>query len=190
MNELHLQFLASPEWAQMLEHDLVPWLADVPELDEEVLEVGPGPGLTTDLLRRRATSVTAVELDATLASALEERMRGANVEVLCADATRTGLPSGRFAAAASFTMLHHMPSPEIQDSLFAEVGRVLRGGGIFVGIDSLDSEMIRMGHVDDVFVPVDPETLPDRLRAAGFGDVVLETDELRVRFRARKPSPA
>lgn len=188
MNELHLQFLASPEWGRMIEEELGPWLAQVPELGERVLEVGPGPGLTTDLLRRRASSVTAVELDPQLAAALAERLRGTNVDVLCADATRTGLDPAQFSAATSFTMLHHMPTPELQDQLFAEVCRLLRGGGVFVGIDSLDNEAIRLGHVDDVFVPVDPATLPARLEAAGFTEVELGGDEMRVRFQARKPA--
>jgi SAM-dependent methyltransferase len=188
VNELHLQFLASPEWARMIEEELGPWLAAVPELDEEVLEVGPGPGLTTDVLRRRARALTAVEIDEELATALAERLAGTNVEVVLADATRTGLPDGRFSAATSFTMLHHMPTPADQDRLFAEVRRVLRDGGVFLGVDSLDNEMIRIGHVDDVFVPVDPATLPARLQAAGFGDVRIEADEFRVRFEARVPA--
>jgi protein-L-isoaspartate O-methyltransferase len=74
MNEGHLQFLSSPEWAQMLESDLLPWVLTIGDLGDDVLEVGPGPGLTTDLLRQRATSVTAVEFDADLARQLEERL--------------------------------------------------------------------------------------------------------------------
>ncbi len=188
MNELHLQFLSSPAWADMVESELGPWLADMPELAGDVLEVGPGPGLTTDLLRRRADTVTAVELDETLGRALAARLAGTNVIVVVADATSTGMPDNRFSAATSFTMLHHVPSPEIQDRLFAEVCRLLRPGGMFVGIDSVDDEMLRAGHVDDVFVPVDPLTLPGRLEAAGFTDVEVRCADLRVRFTARKPA--
>ena len=54
MNRSHLDFLASPAWARMLETDLLPWLVGVADLGDDVLEVGPGPGLTTDLLRARA----------------------------------------------------------------------------------------------------------------------------------------
>ena len=43
MNEMHLQFLASPEWAQMLETDLLPWVESVGDLGDDVLEVGPVP---------------------------------------------------------------------------------------------------------------------------------------------------
>lgn len=39
------------------------WVLDSLDLGPEVLEVGPGPGLTTDRLRRDARHVTAVEID-------------------------------------------------------------------------------------------------------------------------------
>jgi 16S rRNA A1518/A1519 N6-dimethyltransferase RsmA/KsgA/DIM1 with predicted DNA glycosylase/AP lyase activity len=125
MNESHLRFLASSEWAQMLETDLLPWLETVADLGDDVLEVGPGPGLTTDLLRRRTTRVTAIEADRQLAAALTTRLADTNVDVIHGDATRTGLPADRFSAATCFSMLHHMPSPELQNQLFAEVHRVL-----------------------------------------------------------------
>jgi hypothetical protein len=83
-------------------------------------------------------------------------------------------------------MLHHVPSSDLQDLLFAELHRVLRRGGVFVGTDSRDLDTIRAGHVDDVFVPVDPETLSQRLEAAGFGDVGIEVGEYQIRFRATK----
>ena len=52
MNEAHLQFLASPEWARTIETELLPWVLDVADLGDDVLEIGPGPGLTTDALRQ------------------------------------------------------------------------------------------------------------------------------------------
>jgi hypothetical protein len=81
-------------------------------------------------------------------------------------------------------MLHHMPSPALQDRLFAEVHRTLRHGGAFVGVDAVDSEAMRQGHANDVFVPVDPATLPARLAAAGFADVRVDVDVYQLRFSA------
>jgi len=187
MNVGHLQFLASPQWAAMLEADLLPWLTRVVELGDDVLEIGPGPGLTTDMLRQRTSTLTAVEADEALATALAARLRGTNVDVLHADATDTGLAAARFSAATCFSMLHHMPSPAIQDRLFAEVFRVLRSGGILVGTDSIDSPATRAFHRDDVFVPVDPETLGARLEAVGFVEAGVEMASYEIRFRARKP---
>jgi SAM-dependent methyltransferase len=187
MNQAHLDFLASPDWARMLETDLLPWLLEAGDLGDDVLEVGPGPGLTTDLLRGRVAKLTAVEADTRLAAALAARLAGTNVDVVHADATASGLPAGRFSAVTCFSMLHHMPSPSLQDRLFAELHRVLRAGGAFLGVDSLDSEPIRQFHVEDVFVPVDPATLRTRLETVGFAGVRVETGAFEFRFRATKP---
>jgi SAM-dependent methyltransferase len=187
VNESHLQFLASPEWAEMLEADLLPWVEAAGDLGDDVLEIGPGPGLTTELLRRRVPRLTAVEIDPSLAAPLEARLAGTNVEVMCVDATASGLPSDRFSAVTCFSMLHHMPSPGDQDRLFAEVGRMLRPGGLLVGVDSLDLEPIRAGHEDDTFVPVDPETLDERLVSAGLGAPTIDVGEYQFRFSTRKP---
>lgn len=187
MNELHVQFLSSPAWAATLEAELLPWLASLAELGDDVLEVGPGPGLTTDILRARVSRVTAVELDDDLASALASRLAGTNVDVLHGDATATGLASDRFSTATCFSVLHHMPTPDTQDRLFAEICRVLRPGGTFAGIDSVDSAFMRDAHVDDTFVPVDPDTLGRRLEVAGFDAPSVVVVEGRVRFVARKP---
>jgi SAM-dependent methyltransferase len=192
MNEGHLTYLASPEWAQALRTDLLPWLETVADLGDDVLEIGPGPGLTTDLLRESVAAVTAVEIDPDLAAALADRLAGTNVDVISGDATTTQLPADRFSAATCFSMLHHMPSPEAQDRLFAELHRVLRPDGALVAIDSLDTERIRNAHVDDTFVPLDPATLGKRLEAAGFTDITIaQAGEYRVRgdqirFTARK----
>ena len=63
VNQAHLEFCSSPEWARLVEDELLPWVLDGCELGDDLLEVGPGPGLTTDVLRYRAARVTAVELD-------------------------------------------------------------------------------------------------------------------------------
>jgi len=172
----------------MLQKDLLPWIESVGDLGDDVLEIGPGPGLTTDLLRRRVSHLTAVELDATLAHPLRERLGGTNVDVICTDATRSGLDANRFSAATCFSMLHHMPTPADQDALFTEVSRLLRPGAIFVGTDSIDLDVIRAGHVDDVFVPVGPDTLADRLAAAGFVDTQVDVGDYQFRFVARMPT--
>jgi len=50
-----------------------------------------------------------------------------------------------------------------------------------------DLDAIRAGHVDDVFVPVDPDTLAGRLEAVGFADVGIDVGEYQLRFNATKP---
>ena len=183
---MHLQFLASPDWAKMLETDLLPWLLQAGDLGDDVLEIGPGPGLTTDILRERVAHVTAVEVDDDLAAQLAERLQGTNVDVVHADATKSGLPSDRFSTAASFSMLHHMPDRQLHNQLFAEVHRMLRPGGRFFVADAVDHEMLREFHVDDTFVPVDTDTLDARLQEAGFAKPEIELTEYEVRFSATK----
>ena len=113
MNELHLDLLASPGWQRYLETDLLPWVLGALELGDDVLEIGPGPGLTTDLLQHRTSRLTALEIDGTLASALRSRLENAGVDVIHGDATQTSFGSDRFSAVTCFTMLHHVPSPEL-----------------------------------------------------------------------------
>jgi len=181
VNKAHLEFCASPEWARLVEDELLPWVLDGYELGEDLLEVGPGPGLTTDVLRHKAARVTAVELDLALAAKLAARLAGSNVSVIAGDVTQLPFPAGWFSAAACLTMLHHVPSPALQDAALAELARVLMPGGLLVGSDGLDTPARRELHEGDIFVPVDPGTLAARLRASGFihADVALAGDRLR-----------
>jgi SAM-dependent methyltransferase len=188
VNERHLELCGGDEWAEAVERYIIPWTLEGLDLDEDVLEVGPGPGRTTDVLLRRAARLTAAEVDPDLAARLSERLAGTGVRVVNADGTRLPFPPGRFGTALSFTMLHHVPSAEAQDELLAEVARVLRPGSFLAGVDSLDSEEFRALHVDDVCVPVPPDGLADRLRAAGFADARVDVNEYAVRFRATTPA--
>jgi SAM-dependent methyltransferase len=190
VNQGHIERLSSPEWAEMLQRDLLPWVASAADLGDDVLEVGPGPGLTTDLLRVRAKCLTAIEVDPDLAEQLRARLAGSNVDVVSGSAAATDFDADRFSAVACFSVLHHIPSADEQDQVFTEVLRVLQPGAAFVGTDGLDDERIRAAHVDDTFVPVDPDTLPQRLGRIGFADVVVEKDEYQFRFCARKPATA
>jgi SAM-dependent methyltransferase len=183
----HVRRCASAEWGELVETVLGPWVLDGQELGERILEVGAGPGLVTDLLRRRAPWVVAVELDEQLAAALGRRLAGANVEVVTADASALPFHSGRFSSVACFTMLHHVPTLPAQDRLLAELRRVLRPGGVLVGTDGTDTPERRKLHVGDVFLPVPPAELPGRLTAAGFADPLVETRGDRLRFIATAP---
>jgi 2-polyprenyl-3-methyl-5-hydroxy-6-metoxy-1,4-benzoquinol methylase len=185
MNQAHLDYLASDAWADALRRDLVPWMDRVADLGDDVLEVGPGPGLTTDLLRTRAARVTAVELDDDLAAALHGRLAGTNVEVLHRDAAATGLASDRFSAATCFSMLHHVPTPEAQDAVLAELARVLRPGAPLLVVDPRDTELLAAFHEDDTFVPLPEDGLVERLLRLGFTDVELQLEEYELRLVAR-----
>jgi SAM-dependent methyltransferase len=192
VNTEHLRLCASAEWARLVADDLLPWVLGEDRrsgdhvLGDDVLEIGAGPGLVTDLLVERAPRVTAIEIDPELASALRARMSGRPVEVITADATAMPLPAGRFSAAACFTMLHHIPDAAGQDRVLAEIARVLRPGGVLLGTDGQDTPARRALHVDDVFTPIDPDVLPARLAAAGFAEAEVESNGDRFRFNARR----
>jgi SAM-dependent methyltransferase len=170
VNEGHAQFCASAEWRAVLRDEILPAVIGTTDLGTDLLEVGPGYGATTDYLRDRVARVTAVEIHPELAAQLAARYAGTNVEVVEGDATALTFEAARFTAATSFFMLHHVPSAELQDRLFAEVARVLRPGGVFVAADSMASDGLRDFHHDDVYQPIDPAGLGDRLGAAGFVD--------------------
>jgi SAM-dependent methyltransferase len=186
MNLLHRLFCRSGFWRRQLEEGLLPWALGDAALGADLLEVGPGPGLVTDLLKRRADRVTCIEIDERLAASLGQRMQGTNVCVVKGDATDMPFESDRFSSAVSFTMLHHVPSPALQDRLLREVHRVLAPGGLFAGSDSLGGRIFRWMHAFDTLVPVDPATFGARLETAGFAGVSVSRAKRSFRFRARK----
>lgn len=186
MNLLHSWLCSSAGWRRKVEQQVIPWTLDGLDMAGNILELGPGYGATTDVLCRSVSHLTCVEMDRRLAEGLRRRSTP-NVTVLCQDATAMSLPDDSFDGAVCFTMLHHVPSPALQDRLLREVARVLRPGGIFAGRDSRISPRFRLLHVFDTMVVVDPATFPDRLKAAGFVDVQVDVDEEAFRFRARKP---
>ncbi len=190
MNLVHRILCSSAWWKQTMQNEVLPWSLDGLEFGSELLEIGPGYGAATELLHSRVGRLTCVEVDPKLAGDLRERMRGHNVTVMQEDATATSLPAGAFDAAVSFTMLHHVPSPVLQDRLLAEAFRLLKPGGVFAGTDSLDGRIFRLLHLFDTLVIVEPGTLPARLTNAGFEDVHVDTNSHAFRFRARKPLTA
>ena len=186
MNRLHHWLCRSSHWRKTIQQR-VPWVLSTAALGSNVLELGPGPGLTTDLLERSCPRLTALEIDPALAGALSARLRGKNVAVVTGDATAMPFPDAQFSGAVAFTMLHHVPSPVLQDRLLREVWRVLRPGGVFVGSDSRKSLMMRLIHIGDTLVLVDPDTVADRLEAAGFEVLEVEKHVDAFRFHARRP---
>jgi SAM-dependent methyltransferase len=177
VNENHRK-CGSDEWRSVVRDAILPWALGDIDLGDDVLEVGPGYGATTDVLGERLSSLTAVEIDQELAAMLKERFAGsAAVTIVVGDATALDFPDSRFSGAACFTMLHHVPTRELQDRLLGEVLRVLRPGGVLVAGDSLPSAQHAAGHEGDTYNPIDPKHLPDRLVSVGFQGVEVRTNE-------------
>jgi SAM-dependent methyltransferase len=187
MNHLHTVICSSGRWQRLVEHELLPWALDAVELGDDVLEIGPGFGATTRVLARRAAALTVLELDERYCEHLRREL-AEPVTIVQGDATAMPFDDGRFSAVVCFTMLHHLPSPQAQDSLLAEVARVLRPGGLFAGTDSLGRGLLfRVLHIRDTLVPVPPDGLAGRLHDAGLAEPVVAQSSSSFRFRARKP---
>lgn len=185
MNEQHLELCSSDEWRGWLRDVIIPYALGATDLGGDVLEVGPGPGMTTEELRHKVRSLTAVELDEDLAAQLRARLVGTNVEVVNADATSMPFEDDRFTGAVSFTMLHHVPTASLQDAVFAEVARVVAPGGVFVASDSVASDDLAALHEGDVYNPVDPRTVEARLLAAGFVEAEVRWNDFGWAATAR-----
>jgi ubiquinone/menaquinone biosynthesis C-methylase UbiE len=166
---------------------MMPGVVGEKDLGDHVLEIGPGPGLTTDWLRERVPSLTAIEIDEKLAASLKARMEGTNVTVVEGDATAMPFPDASFSSAVSLTMLHHVPSAELQDRLLAEACRVLRPGGILIGSDSTPNFLWNVFHLFDTRTPIDPDGFAARLEAAGFADAKVRRGGSHFDFVATKP---
>lgn len=187
MNVAHAAICSSGWWARTVERELLPWgLAGV-DLGEDVLEIGPGFGATTRVLARRSGSLTVAELSQSYCERLRRKLDG-DVEVVQTDATAMPFADDRFSGVVCFTMLHHVPSPQLQDRLLAEVCRVLRPGGVFAGTDSIGTgRAFRLLHIHDTLVPITPDGLPARIEHAGLIEPRVDTGGSSFRFRARKP---
>lgn len=89
-----------------------------------VLEIGPGPGILTEQLAKRANSVTAIELDRSIIPVLQKNLGDArNVEIIHADALKTTLPTHEYKVVANIPyyitspLLNHFLQPRKPDEL-------------------------------------------------------------------------
>src|SRR3954462_10336127 len=185
MNLIHRRICSSAKWAAAVAERMPSDLRGI-DLGDDVLEIGPGFGATTRGLAPLVPRLTAVEIDEASVRGLRAEF-GDRGEVVHGDGTALPFPDGRFSAVGCFTRLPHVPPPAQQDALFAEACRVLRPGGVFRAVDSQPSLRFRVLHIGDTMVVLDPATLPDRLRRAGFADVETRVRPgVRVRFLATR----
>jgi malonyl-CoA O-methyltransferase len=154
-----------------------------------ILDLGSATGATGRTLRKRFRRAHVVSLDlspAMLAAARRRKSLLSKSSFVLADAERLPFAEGVFDLVVANQLLPWIPEPE---TMFAEVARVLRKGGVFafatLGPDSLRelaqawSEIDGAAHVNRF---PDMHDVGDGLVRAGLADPVLDVDRLLVRY--------
>ena len=165
------EFYQRPGLAAEIGEGWLPWLLDgrgpagdpPVNLGDDVLDLGAGP----------ATRIPP------------ERVRGrvSTVEPDDWDPTDLRWPDDSFSAVSAVLVLHHLPDAGTQDRALAEFARVLRPGGVLVGLNPIDGPHFHRLDVEGLCRPIDPLTFPQRLGRAGLGSVLVRVWSL-VGFRA------
>jgi SAM-dependent methyltransferase len=112
------------------------WMHDTFRYDRfrgaQVLEIGVGLGTDHLQFARAGAEMTGVDLTPRCVDMTGHRLalEGLRSNLHVMDAERLEFPDDSFDVVYSFGVLHHVPSSE---RAFAEVRRVLRPGGVFLG---------------------------------------------------------
>jgi ubiquinone/menaquinone biosynthesis C-methylase UbiE len=181
LNALENWFCSTKFWQRITRDHLLPWIVAGKSLGDHVLELGAGPGAGTEALRRLAPRVTSLEWSHQFAADLAAKNRNSVVQ---ADAAALPFADQTFSSAVAVLMLHHLRTRAAQESAFREAYRVLRPGGSLFAFEIEDNLLHRVIHVGSVFVPIDRADIADRLSAAGFSRVKLESRSGGFRFSA------
>jgi ubiquinone/menaquinone biosynthesis C-methylase UbiE len=184
VNRLENWFCGSSLWRYVTRRQLLPWVLDGSQLGDHLLELGAGPGAATMELAQHVPRVTSLEYDHALAVRLGARVNHAKARVIQGDAAALPFANASFSSAIAILMLHHLKSLELQDYAFAEIFRVLRPRAIFLAFDIPDGWTHRIAHFKSTFVPIDPATVNQRLKAAGFSKVTMGSRSGAFRVRA------
>jgi ubiquinone/menaquinone biosynthesis C-methylase UbiE len=115
-------------------------------LGADVLEIGSGAGSVARQVLSRSPELAwvAIDIDPYMTRAAAARLGGfPNASVQTADATALPFPGESFDSVVSCLMLHHIIDWE---RAVAEVARVLRPGGTFVGYDLVRTPLASLFH--------------------------------------------
>ena len=187
MNAYENWVCGSVLWRYITRRRLLPWLLQGTQLGDHVLELGAGRGAATLQLAKLAPRVTSLEYDHKSIAILAARTSNSSARAIQGDASTLPFAGGSFSAAIAILMLHHLKSRDLQDRAFTEIYRVLRPGGVFLAFDIPDGWFHRVGHIRSTFVPLDPTTVRNRLSAAGFSQVAIDSGGGGFRIKALRP---
>jgi SAM-dependent methyltransferase len=102
-----------------------------------------------------------------------ERVSGELTVADLADVDPANLPwpDSRFSAVVAVLVLHHLPDAAAQNAALAEWARLLRPGGLLVGLNPIEGPHFRRLDQEGWCTPVEPLAFPERLAANGFGEI-------------------
>jgi ubiquinone/menaquinone biosynthesis C-methylase UbiE len=159
---------------------------------QAAIDLGCGPRGILDMLAERAgpagrvVGLDANPAHAAMAAEFTAARRLSNVEIITADATATGLPTGSFDLVHARTLLVNLPSPA---SVAAEMLRLARPGGWVASMEPDTEHALcypphpAFDRLCDIFTVAfrrngaDPwigRRVPQLLRQAGLADVKVE----------------
>ena len=170
----------SDEWRAAVRDFIIPWAVGEGDLGDEVLEVGPGNGATTDVFREqfpphrgRARSRTGPPAHPAPGGHKRDRDRRRRNAL----ARSTPIISAARRASRCCTTCRRTPC---RTSCSPRSRHVVQPGGLFVASDSLPSDDLAAFHEGDTYMPLDPEGLATAWSAPGFVDVDVHVNELRL----------
>lgn len=143
--------------------------------DWKALELGAGTGLLSVALCGELGAIDAVDLSRGMIEVLETKVRSlgiSNVQPICQDLSQGDLPPERYHLAFSQMALHHIPDTA---AIFSRLYDLLLPGG-YLAIADLDQEDGSFhGPEEQVHHGFERQALLDLVRAAGFGELSIET---------------
>ncbi len=192
MSAIEGAFCRSSPWRSFARRQVLPWALDGHSLAGEVLEIGGGSGAMAAGVARGFpdAQLTMTDVDSAMVASARVRLAAySNVTAEVADVTSLPFDAGRFDAVTSYLMLHHVI--DWVDAL-AEVSRVLKPGGAFIGYDMTDTRMARWIHKADGSPHriIAPDELADGLAVAHFTEITIRPSVFGhlMRFHALKRS--
>lgn len=192
MSAIESAFCRSAPWRSFARCPVLPWALDGHALHGDVLEIGGGSGAMAAGVAQAHPEVrlTVTDVDGAMVQFARTRLAAhRNVTVQVADVTALPFEDNTFDAVTSYLMLHHVID---WGSALAEVQRVLKPGGAFIGYDLTDTRLARWIHRADGSPHrlLTPGELEHALRALGFtGSTVRSAFSTHLmRFQARTPA--
>ncbi|HLR84201.1 MAG TPA: class I SAM-dependent methyltransferase [Nocardioidaceae bacterium] len=172
---------------------IVPWATLDTALSGDVLEIGGGGGAMAEALAASHPHVrlTMTDVDPVMVDVARRRLAHVPDVSLCpADVTALPYPDASFDTVTSFLMLHHVIDWE---KAVAEVARVLRPGGVFVGYDLTATRIATVIHLadDSPYRLIRRGEFESQVATAGLGLVRMQYSAFGHVFRfvaAHQPS--